>query len=318
MIECLSNYIGVRGIVEYEDPDSGYYINDLQGITTQQLEDISDDEDHYEVRLAWDDIYKRGSRLLETDIKNAMKKYFKRYSFVDNSITGQLVNNESIGTSNNWTGVRFNFGYESKNLVLNVSTFDIYLSSAVDFTVKIFDLNTGQSLDEIAFEGVQGLSTYRINKNYAAHRYNDIFVAYDSNVVDTIKMADYQGDYPTQLGSVSKNSTVISDNFDGGDVGISVTYNLDCSVSNFVCQRIDSFKDAFLYKLGAEFCKERIYSDRINRYTLMDREDAEKLLIDFETQYDELIDVALKDLKINESDICFECNKEINHKTLLP
>ena len=44
-------------------------------------------------------------------------------------------------------------------------------------------------------------------------------------------------------------------------------FNLECSVSNFVCQRIDSFKDAFLYKLGIEFCNERIYSDRINRYT---------------------------------------------------
>ena len=61
MIDCLNNYIGVRGLPPYEDPDSRYYINDLQGITTQQLEDISDDEDHYEVRLAWDDIYNRAN-----------------------------------------------------------------------------------------------------------------------------------------------------------------------------------------------------------------------------------------------------------------
>ena len=79
MIDCLNNYIGVRDLEPYTDPDSGYYINDLQGITTQQLEDISDDEDHYEARLGWDDIYNRASRLLESDIKNALKKYFKNY-----------------------------------------------------------------------------------------------------------------------------------------------------------------------------------------------------------------------------------------------
>jgi hypothetical protein len=318
VISCLNNYIGVRGIVEYEDPDSGYYINDLQGITTNQLEEISDDEDHYEVRLAWADIYARSSRLLESDIKNAMKKYFKRYSYVDNSITGQLVDNEAISSSNNWSGVRFNFGYESKNLVLNVSTFDIYLSSAANFTVKVFDLNTGQTLDEIDFEGIQGLNTYRINKNYAAHRYNDIFVAYDANSVESIKMADYQGDYPTQIGSVSKNSPVISSNFNGGNTGISITYNLECSVSNFVCQRIDSFKDAFLYKLGVEFCNERIYSDRINRYTLMDIEEATQLRTEFNDQYNLLIEAALKDLNVHENDVCFECNKAVSYKTMLP
>ena len=43
-IDCLNNLIGVRGIAGYEDPDSGYYINDLEGITREQLENISDDE----------------------------------------------------------------------------------------------------------------------------------------------------------------------------------------------------------------------------------------------------------------------------------
>ena len=70
MIDCLSNYIGVRGIASYEDPDSGYYINDLQGITTDQLENIGDTEDHYEARLVWDDIYARASRKLETELRS--------------------------------------------------------------------------------------------------------------------------------------------------------------------------------------------------------------------------------------------------------
>ena len=89
-------------------------------------------------------------------------------------------------------------------------------------------------------------------------------------------------------------------------------------VSNFVCQRIDSFKDAFLYKLGIEFCNERIYSDRINRYTLMDRDDAVSLRDEFAAQYDELIEASLKDLKVTESDECFQCNKAVNYKTQLP
>lgn len=318
MIDCLSNYIGVRSLPPYEDPDSGYYINDLQGISTQQLEDISDNEDHYEVRLAWDDIYVRAERLLESDIKKALKKYFIRYSYIDNGITGQLTDNVSTTAGNTFNGWRFNYGVESKNLVLNISTIDIYLNTAVNFDLFVYDLNSGKKLDEITYTGVQGLNTLRVNKNYALHRYSDLYICYDASEVSVLKMADYKPLGYCQSMEVAKTSAIINDNLDGADTGMSVTYNLECSVSNFVCQRIDNFKDAFLYKLGVEFCNERIYSDRINRYTLMDREEAEKLRIEFEHQYNQLIDVALKDLVVNETDICFECHKAMNYKIMLP
>ena len=318
MIDCLSNYIGVRSLPPYEDPDSGYYINDLQGLTTQQLEDISDDEDHYEVRLAWDDIYNRSSRLLETDIKTALRKYFKRYSFIANGITGQLTDNISTTAGSTYNGWWFNLGEQSKNLVLNISTFDIYLNTAANFNIYIYDLNSGKKLSEVAYAGVVGLNTFRVNKNYSVNRYSNIYICYDAAAVSVLKMTEYKPMGFTRSVDVAKTAAIINDNVSGADTGISVIFNLECSVSNFVCQRIDSFKDAFLYKLGVEFCNERIYSDRINRWTLMDREDAEKLRAEFIEEYNRLIEAALKDLKITESDECFECNKAVNYKVMLP
>ena len=318
MIDCLTNYIGVRGIVGLEDPDSGYYINDLQGITTNQLEDIADEEDHYNVSLAWNDIYNRASRLLETDIKNALKKYFKRYSYVDNGITGQLTKSETIASSNNYNGWSFNLGFQSKNLVLNINSFSLFLNTAKDFDIFVYDLNSGEKLDEIRFTGVSGLSTYRINKNYAVHKHSNIFVCYDASEISALKMTEYKPHGFTASGNIPKAGSVLQDNLDGTDTGLSVTFNLECSVSNFVCQRIDSFKDAFLYKLGVEFCNERIYSDRINRYTQMGREEAEQLRTEFNDQYKELIEVALKDVRVNENDECFECSKAINYRIAIP
>jgi hypothetical protein len=318
MIDCLNNYIGVRGLTPYEDPDSGYYINDLQGITTEQLEEISDEDDHYEVRLAWDDIYDRASRLLETDIKTHLKKYFKRYSFIDNGITGQLTKSETLSSASNYNGITFDLGYQSKNLVLNINGFSLFLNTAKDFDVFIYDLNSGEKLDEIRFNGVAGLSTYRINKNYAVHNYSNVFVCYDASEISVLKMAEYKPHGFTQSGSISKSNLLLDAYFDGGDTGISVTFNLECSVSNFVCQRIDNFKDAFLYKLGIEFCNERIYSDRINRYTLMDRDDAVSLRDEFKEEYNSLIESSLKDLRIDENDDCFECNKAVNYRAMLP
>jgi hypothetical protein len=318
MIDCLNNLIGVRDLPPYEDPDSGYYINDLQGLTTTQLEDISDDTDHYEVRLAWDDIYARSSRLLETDIKNAIKKYFKRYSYIDNGITGQLTKSETLTAANNLNGWSFNLGFQSKNLVLNITEFSLYLNTAIDFNIFVYDLNSGEKLDEIRYTGIAGLNTYRIMKNYAVHKHDNIFVCYNANEVSVLKMTEYKPHGFTQSGDIPRTGSIVEGNLTGGDTGLSVTFNIECSVSNFVCQRIDSFKDAFLYKLGVEFCNERIYSDRINRYTLMDRDEADKLRIEFNDQYALLIDAALKDLQVRESDECFECNKAVNYRVMLP
>ena len=205
-----------------------------------------------------------------------------------------------------------------KNLLLNITEFSLYLNTAKDFDIFIYDLNTGQKLDEIRYNGIEGLSTYRILKNYAVHKYSNIFVCYDASEISVLKMTEYKPLSFTQSGDIAKSGSVVDANLSNGDTGLSVVFNLECSVSNFVCQRIDSFKDAFLYKLGIEFCNERIYSDRINRYTLMDRDDAVSLRDEFASQYDELIEASLKDLKVTESDECFQCNKAVNYKTQLP
>jgi len=318
MIDCLNNYIGVLGVVGLDDPDSGYYINDLYGITTQKLEDIADSEDHYEVRLAFDEIWKRAERKFEADIKDSMKKYFKRYSYIQNGITGQLTKSTSIAQSNSYTGRRFDFGFKSKNLVLNISSFDLYLVTAVNFDVIVFDLNTGLQLDLISYTGTVGLNTYRWNKNYAVHRNDDLFIAYNAQTVDTIEMDEYKPNSFNSSGTIGRNASLLSANFTSAVSGMSVTYNLECSVSNFVCQRIDNFKDGLLFLLGIEAAKEVLYSTRINRWTLMDRDDAKELLESYTKDYEIFKETSLKDLQIQEDDICFQCQKAVNYSTVLP
>ena len=319
MISCLKNYIGVKGVAGYEQPDSDYFINDLEGITTDQLEEISDDDDHYEPRLAFDDIYNRGSRLLESDIKTTLKKYFKRYSYFKNGITGFYKSDTSTTVGANYNGWYFDLSYESKNLTLNLTSIDVYLTAAADFTIYIFDFVTGQELETIGVSGIAGKNTFRIEKFYPLHRYNEIFICYDEQEIITYKADDYGLDgLSLRRGNISKAVSIVSDNFNGAETGLVLNYNIECSVDNFVCMRLSIFKDAFLYKLGVEFCKERISSDRINRYTLMDRDQAIELKDSFEKQYKELLDNALRDLRVESDGVCFECNKAVNYKIILP
>jgi len=41
-------------------------------------------------------------------------------------------------------------------------------------------------------------------------------------------------------------------------------------------RNIDVYSDAYLYALGMELMRERIYSDRVNRFTTVDKKRAEE------------------------------------------
>ena len=100
--------------------------------------------------------------------------------------------------------------------------------------------------------------------------------------------------------------------------GMIVNYNFECSLHNWVCQRIQLFSSPFQYLLGYEFCQERLFSDRINHYTLLNRDRAQELAEVFLERFNEEIDSILDAIVLDQWDFCWQCDREINYKPLLP
>jgi len=320
-ISCLSNLIGLRGIAGYEAPDSGYYINDLQGITTDQIEAISDLTDHYEPRLVWDDIVNRASRKFEQDVKKHMHPYFTNYSYKRDSITGVIDNdNTTLSAEAFWNGWYFDFTGYSPNLSISFEVVNLHIVSGSTFTVKIFDAITGETLATQGFAVTTGFQSYRLMTTVALWKHRKLFVAYDASGI-TVKKVDR---YDRNLGTtsavhISTASTVNYSSLTSSNTGMMVSYNLTCSVDNFVCNRISLFTDPYLYLLGVEFCNERIHSDRINRWTLLDVEQADKLRGELHDEYAMIMEGIFKDISLSEyNDECFRCAKPITYKTILP
>ena len=267
MITCFDNLIGVRDLAGKEDPDSGYFINDLPGITTQKIEDISDDEDHYEPRLAFDDILNRSIRQMETDTKTHLKPYYKNYNYRFNSTTGRVdVDNTTLPTGNFYNGWHLDHVGSSPDLSIIFETITLNIVSGTSFTVKIFDAITGDELESFVFTVTAGLSTYRLLITIPLWKHRKLFVAYDANDITVKKIDRFDRNLGSvRAGQVSTGASVVDDNITSANTGMMLSYNVECSIDNFVCQRVDLFKDPFLYKLGIEFCNEVIHSSRINR-----------------------------------------------------
>jgi hypothetical protein len=85
-------------------------------------------------------------------------------------------------------------------------------------------------------------------------------------------------------------------------------------VSCLVCEAKDSFAVALWYFLGVELMIERTSSTRLNRFTTIDLEQAEKLKADFYAEFSAALSDAVSSLDPSDSDCvdgCIEDNSAI-------
>lgn len=312
MITCLDGYFGLKNVVT-----GTRYINELPGFRSSTLDDIKDDEDTIEE--AWETIHDRALRNYEQDLTNKLKKYFKRYQIIDSTVTSNVETNEILSNSDEYIGWMFDVVSWSKNTKIVIEQVNFFLPSAQNGSIYVYDATIGTRLFEKSFTGVEGINTVFIDQEFATYKYTRLFVCYDASQITPYKTNDYGfGVFNFYRKKVSKSSAVIKSNMSESDSGLIISYNIKCSIDNFVCQRMSIFIQPLLYKLGIEFLRECRDSLEMNRHTLLDTEQREAQITDFQEQYDMMLENTMKDMVVKESDDCFVCNKAISKRIMLP
>ena len=183
----------------------------------------------------------------------------------------------------------------------------------------------GQLLDTIPFEGLQGNNIVQINKKYITHGQDTkIFICYNSaDLGDSIK-TDVVGSaniVKVQGAKMNNSFSPIESNliYDGNSYGLTVSYNIGCEISEFICSSKDVLKYAIWWKLGASIMFERMTSNRMNKYTLnKSAVEIKELWEYYEEEYNKIMDSVLNNLEANSDAICFSCSKQRNYKYLKP
>jgi hypothetical protein len=310
MITCLTDQIGLLYVSDY--PKSGKYINDIPGITTEHLQNIREESETYDDSEAWRVLYDRANNAFEWDLLVKMRKYFKRSTVVDTTTTAYVKSSDTIGREATKIGWLFDMWDKSPNLKINFNSVQLNLASAQDVTVYIYDATTGKELYSQTFTGVSGFNEFFIGQSYSFRDYRYLFVAYGGEI-DAYKMQvlgvagayTKKGNHPTRLGAAV-------------DIGMSVTYNVKCSVDNFICQRLELFLEPFLYKLAVMFFEESRNSARINRWTLLDTENQMQRHAELKDAYEEKLSGLLSAMEVPQDDHCFHCNKASIRKIMIP
>lgn len=346
-MNCLTDWIGIIGCTTIT-PGSGIYINSLPGISMESIDKIAD-ADQITFQGVWDDVQLRALKRMDVDLSNQFRKKYK-ISKVKQSIDLLKLyddTNDQTAADTDWRGFIAELTY--KNLqklvsssfqVFQVQSFSIYLKAvALDgmgdpypVTIKIFDLQSGLVLDSFSITApVVGWNNVSVNKYYAAYR---IFVAYDATNIESVKQdisqdlvnsfIGYSYSIFGRSGGMSVNgakSAALSSLILDADItkgqniyGLTSVINVQCRYDALVCNNKDSFTLALWYLLGEELMDERIYSNRINRYTTVDVKKAKELKELFNKKYTEALAECCDNIDLDTSDACLECHDQVTVK----
>lgn len=95
------------------------------------------------------------------------------------------------------------------------------------------------------------------------------------------------------------------------------TLNRLCNYEDMICQNIDVLTNAWRYLLGNQLMLYRLYSSRLNKFTTVDRKQAEELKDYYQSEYIKSLEQAIK--LIDVSSCCYtECSNNPERVVWLP
>lgn len=104
--------------------------------------------------------------------------------------------------------------------------------------------------------------------------------------------------------------------------GVSAVFTIRCGYGGLVCNNRDTFADAWRLRLAIEVLTQRIYSNRLNNWTTIDKDKAKKLRKEFDAMfyggrykesaedtgimYEGALELAVRGIYLNKADCCLQ------------
>lgn len=349
-MKCLQDYIGIR-YLNGPVPDSGLYINSLPGVSLKAIDKIANEE-QVTFSGVWSDVQNRSLKKFESAITNYFAKKWQLRVIhesiqLPNSFLGTDAVNQLTPAAPGYRGITYDLGFTASPMAcIHIETLQIYLlapQSTVTFKVwEVIDNANANLLDTFTLTGgVAGWNTLKVNKDYNVWK---IFVGYESTSIDSIWMPlnraydmfnqqsliQWPTNSPCQAWLFGGATTPP---YTGGDVttndygnltelnntyGLSGQIGTKCGFENIICAWKQKFATALWYAHGSELMIERMFSDRLNRYTTIDMERAQKLQKYFEQMAEKELATVMDGIDLVTWDCCLNCNAQVQLVHNLP
>lgn len=319
-MRCLYNYIGLLGC-GIEVPESGLYINTQPGITTESIAAVADNEQENYLG-AWEDIQQRAILKFNTLVLSKLKKRFKIKLVLDTVNIGKEIAADITFTPEaQWRGINVIYTTPEANPLTQIQIQEVvlYLSEVSSTTVKIFDVESSEVLFTAEITEKSGWVKINVGKSFNT---KNIFIAYDATAVTqtSLPVPFYQPGVACSCADCTlfiHGGTAATDTpttiTNGEDTfGLTAVVSLKCALDNLVCNNKELFANAWMNLLSAEVMTESMYSNRINRWTTVDRKRAEELRQEFDNAFIGEINNVVDSLEMHDG-CCVECQDIVSY-----
>jgi hypothetical protein len=220
------------------------------------------------------------------------------------------------------------FWIPSNFQVVYLSDFSLFVTAGFTGTVqvKLFDLDTQETLDTFTItDPVTGWNQVRVERSYPTFR---MALAYDSTQITSVRQQVPQTVVDWWLSTAALiygpscsgyirgietadltgvGSFAESDNMHG----LTANFSYQCRWDHLVCSNRQLFAYPLLHLLGAELMHGMQYSEELNRFNTVDREQAEKLIAQYYGEFTASLETACEGIMLDTSDACLQCNSPI-------
>lgn len=327
----MRDYIGIRGCTD-SAPASGMYVNDLEGINFESVEKIASDEQKTYLGV-WNEVQTRALRKFGTSITNHFRTKYRIKKLMDREQFGRIVDaSESEPAALGYRGIAITLNPDktdaeiSSFITIHLSHLRFYAIITESITFSILDQDTMEVLwsDTITVTGSQW-NTVNASFTVPALRFSRrILIMYDASVISAkTSLSDTGGGCGCGCNIAGccsaeiegfKAQTLSTISYTNENAyGFGGFASLECSYEGLVCASRDIFSVALWYYMGIEMMRERIHSNRLNKYTTVNKKEAQELLEDFTAMYENEMQTVIDAVDLNEHDCCLECSGVITY-----
>jgi hypothetical protein len=298
---------------------SGLYANQLPGVTLNLLDDLTKDEQE-DWEEFWEDIYERSIVNFVGDVQGKLADKF----YVDLVLLSKETSSfkDDLNAETGDAGITLSFVLP-KYGVLHVSQIEVYADygqTSKTFTFYENDAD-GRVLLTKTVDLTVGLNTINVDTDFSVDK---LFIGFDPTAasIRQTKNRYFDNTFYNEFSDTSclfpcyNNQGASFTQVNGG--GINAIYTATCSISKYVEDNIKVFRESFWYRIGLELLRERIFSDRFNRWTTLTTEDAESKQAIYAKECELKLNNAIRSLRLTEDPVCFSCKSTVHSSYITP
>ncbi len=311
-MNCFQDLIGINTACGATASQSGLFINEQPGITSEMLDYIAKPE-YRDYLASWDAVQKNAYFDFSTDFREVLKSRFvlknhseKYESTPYRSTSVQLLPNPNL------RGYKISLSC-GKNVIYEIQKITFFSLNTGSATVEIYDLSNGILLATSTFNIAAGFNTYSVGLKFLLPiaLKTDIFIGIDTTGLTTEEfVVSFGSNYDTfdcyqcgtngwSTGLIPTASPVINANFvltSKASFGFSLTAN--CSFDYLFCEYKDILVNAWKIALCLEIFKHFFVNPKYSQLIASRGAQLQLLADKWQQDYKKYLQLATEEMQL--------------------